>query len=121
MNATKKPVYAVVGVGPGNGAALARRFAAEGYAVALLARRPELTAKLAAKLSGSRPYACDAADPASVAAAFAAIGTRQRMPDKPDAFFIRPDAVAETALALTRQPPSAWSFEGEGRPFGEAW
>src|SRR5882672_3584506 len=37
-----KPVCAVVGVGPGNGAALARRFAAEGFAVALLARRTEL-------------------------------------------------------------------------------
>jgi len=36
---TQKPVCAVVGVGPGNGAAFARRFAAEGYAVALLARR----------------------------------------------------------------------------------
>ena len=35
---TQKPVCAVVGVGPGNGAAFARRFAAEGYAVALLAR-----------------------------------------------------------------------------------
>ena len=33
-----KPVCAVVGIGPGNGAALARRFAREGYAVALLAR-----------------------------------------------------------------------------------
>ncbi len=33
-----KPVCVVIGVGPGNGAALARRFAAEGYAVALLAR-----------------------------------------------------------------------------------
>ena len=34
----EKPICAVVGVGPGNGAALARRFAAGGYAVALMAR-----------------------------------------------------------------------------------
>ena len=37
--ANEKPqVCAVVGVGPGNGEALARRFAADGYAVALMAR-----------------------------------------------------------------------------------
>ena len=35
---TTKKVCVVVGVGPGNGAALGRRFAKEGYAVALLAR-----------------------------------------------------------------------------------
>ena len=33
-----KPVAVVAGAGPGNGAALARRFADGGYAVALLAR-----------------------------------------------------------------------------------
>jgi NAD(P)-dependent dehydrogenase (short-subunit alcohol dehydrogenase family) len=69
----KKPVCAVVGVGPGNGAALARRFHADGYAVALLARSTELTAALAKELDGSRAYACDVADAASVAAAFGAI------------------------------------------------
>jgi len=47
--------------------------------------------------------------------------TRQRMPGKPDSFFIKPDDVAETALVLTRQKPSAWSFEVEARPFGESW
>ena len=46
----KRPVCAVVGVGPGNGEAIARRFAADGYAVALMARGTELTAKLAAEL-----------------------------------------------------------------------
>ena len=39
----QKPVCVVVGVGPGNGSAFARRFAAEGYAVALLARSTGLT------------------------------------------------------------------------------
>ena len=67
------PVCAVVGVGPGNGASLARRFAAEGYAVALLARRPDTTTTLAASLPAARAYACDVADPASVSAAFASI------------------------------------------------
>jgi len=68
-----KPVCAVVGIGPGNGAALARRFAHEGYAVALLARRTEFSEKLAAELGDARAYACDVADADSVAKAFAAI------------------------------------------------
>ena len=58
----KRPVCAVVGVGPGNGEALARRFAADGYAVALMARRAELTAKLAAELPRAKSYACDVSD-----------------------------------------------------------
>jgi NAD(P)-dependent dehydrogenase (short-subunit alcohol dehydrogenase family) len=236
MNDGKKPVCAVVGVGPGNGAALARRFAAEGFAVALLARRTELSQEIAGTLPGARAYACDVSDAASVKAAFAAIRgdlgevevlvynagsgvwgtieevsaedfetswrvntlgaflvskevipamkaakrgsivfigatasrrgnvktaafapakaaqrslaesmarylwpagvhvsiivvdgvvdlpfTRQRMPGKPDGFFIKPDDVAETAFVLTQQKPSAWSFEVEARPFGETW
>jgi NAD(P)-dependent dehydrogenase (short-subunit alcohol dehydrogenase family) len=231
-----KPVCAVVGIGPGNGAALARRFAREGYTVALLARSRETSEALAAELADARAYACDVADAASVNAAFAAIRTelgevevvaynagsgtwgtiddltpqafeaswrvntlglflvaqevipamkakgkgsivvigatasrrgmprttafapakaaqrslaeamarhlwplgihvsliildgvvdlertRQAMPDKPDDFFIAPDAMAETAWWLTRQPRSAWSFEVEARPFGEKW
>jgi len=68
----KSPVCAVVGVGPGNGEALARRFAADGYALALMARRTDLTTKLAAELKRAKSYACDVADAASVEAAFAA-------------------------------------------------
>ena len=69
---SKRPVCAVVGVGPGNGEALARRFAADGYAIALMARRTELTAKLAGELPGAKSYACDVTEAASVEAAFAA-------------------------------------------------
>ena len=43
------------------------------------------------------------------------------MSDKPDSFFIKPDDVADTAFWLTKQHPSAWSFEVEARPFGESW
>jgi NAD(P)-dependent dehydrogenase (short-subunit alcohol dehydrogenase family) len=232
----RRPVCAVVGVGPGNGAAFVRRFAAEGFTVAQLARKTEFTERLAATLPSSRAYACDVADEASVARAFAAIrtdlgqvdvlvynagsgvwgsiedvtagaftdswrvnalglflaakevvpamkaagsgnivivgatasrrgaartaafapakaaqrslaesmarhlwpagihvsvivvdgivdlpATRQRMADKPDSFFIQPDDVADTALWLTRQKASAWSFEVEARPRGETW
>src|SRR4029079_2839519 len=53
-----------------NGAALARRFAAAGHAVALMSRQTELSAKLAKDLGDARAYACDAGDAASVAAAF---------------------------------------------------
>ena len=47
--------------------------------------------------------------------------TRERLPDKPDSFFIDPDDLADTAFALTRQKRSSWSFEVEARPFGEVW
>ena len=68
-----KSVCAVVGVGPGNGAALGRRFAREGYAVALLARTNDVSGPLAASLPDARAYLCDAAEPQSVAHAFEAI------------------------------------------------
>jgi NAD(P)-dependent dehydrogenase (short-subunit alcohol dehydrogenase family) len=236
MNERKKPVCAVVGVGPGNGAAFARRFAAEGYAVALLARNTALSTQLASTLPDARPYECDVGDAVSVERAFEAIrsqmgdvevvvynagsgvwgtiedvrpadfeaswrvnalgaflvakqvvpamkkagrgsivfigatasrrgaaktaafapakaaqrslaesmakhlwpagihialiivdgvvslpGSRGRMPEKPESFFIQPDDVADTALWLARQRRSAWSFEVEARPFGETW
>lgn len=236
MTTSALPVCAVVGVGPGNGTALARRFAAEGHAVALLARTTATTEPLAAALPHARAFACDVTDPASITAAFASIAaelgpvetllynagpgtwgtveettaeqleqawrvnalglllaaqqvipamkeagrgmilvtgatasrrgaarftafaaakaaqrslaqsmarhlgpqgihvallvvdgvvdlpyTRQMMPDQPDAFFMKPDDIAQVAWDTCRQPRSAWSFEVEVRPFGESW
>jgi hypothetical protein len=204
---TQKPVCVVVGVGPGNGAAFARRFAAEGYAVALLARTTGLMSGLAKELPVARAYACDAGDPAAVERTFASIesdlgsvviynagkgvwgsaeevtledfeaawrtntfgafaaarsvGRRQdcricfrqggpaqscriprpfarpsgiiidgivdepsiraKLAGKPDSFFVKPDDIADTAVMLIRQKPSAWTFELEARPFGETW
>ncbi len=230
-----RPVAAIVGIGPGNGAALARRFA-EDYRVALLSRSTDLSDKLAAEMGDARSYACDVADAASVDRAFTAVAsdlgpvdaliynagsgvfadvesitaaefeaawrvnaagllaashkvipamkakghgaivvigatasrrggartaafapakaaqrslaesmarhlgplgihvavviidgvvdiprTRQRMSDKPDDFFVKPDDVAATVHWLVGQPRSAWSFEVEARPFGEKW
>lgn len=73
MNMAKGTVCAVVGVGPGNGAAFARRFAAEGHRVALLARGTEFAQQLASTLPDARAYACDVSDAASVELAFANI------------------------------------------------
>ncbi|MFA6984658.1 MAG: SDR family NAD(P)-dependent oxidoreductase [Arenimonas sp.] len=235
-HAPRKPVCAVVGVGPGNGASLARRFAAEGYAVAMLARSSQLMSKLATELPMARAYACDVGDSAAVERTFAAIEAelgaidvlvynagkgvwgsaeevspesfeaswrvntlgafvaarcvipamkqrgagqiifigatasrrggakaaafasakaaqrslaeslaralgpagihvsliivdgivdepmmRAKLADKPDSFFVKPDDIADTAVMLTRQNPSAWTFELEARPFGETW
>ena len=231
-----KRVCVVAGVGPGNGAAFARRFAAEGYSIALLARHTEFSEQLASSLQDARAYACDVGEASSVARTFEAIRnelgepevlvynagsgvwgtveeataadfenawrvnalggflaakqvipamkragrgtivfvgatasrkagpksaafssakgaqrslaesmaralwpagihvalivvdgvvdlprTRQRMPDKPDDFFVKPDDVAEIGFRLTQQKPSAWSFEVEARPFRETW
>lgn len=70
----------IVGTGPGLSASLARRFAANGVQVALAARD---TAKLATLCheTGATAYACDASDPASVAALFAAVAAEQGAPD----------------------------------------
>jgi len=61
----------VAGVGPGLGIAVARRFAREGYRVAMLARERDKLAALAAEAPDRLvPIACDVTDPAQVNAAF---------------------------------------------------
>lgn len=58
----------VVGVGPGLGFSLVKRFAAGGMAVAMVARRKDRLERLLADapLEAVRPYACDAADKSDV-------------------------------------------------------
>ena len=67
-------VAAVLGVGPGLGAAVARRFAGEGYGVALMARREESVVGVKEEIEDgggtALPVLVDATDPDSVAAAF---------------------------------------------------
>jgi len=63
----------IVGAGPGLSASLARLLARQGRSVALAARRTDKLAPLAAE-TGASLHACDATDPASVAALFAAVG-----------------------------------------------
>jgi NAD(P)-dependent dehydrogenase (short-subunit alcohol dehydrogenase family) len=66
-------VAMITGVGPGTGAALARRFHEGDYQVAMLARDAGRLAGLAAQLPGSIAVPCDVADPAAARAAVARI------------------------------------------------
>ncbi len=70
-----KPVCAVVGIGPKNGAAFARTFFEAGYRVAMLSRSTELSEQIAKELGpdDARAYACDASRPEAVARAFEAV------------------------------------------------
>jgi NAD(P)-dependent dehydrogenase (short-subunit alcohol dehydrogenase family) len=230
------PVAIVTGVGPGTGAAIARRFAHDGYVVAMLARNRERLTLLEREIPNARAYQCDVTveaqldatieairsqlgapkvlihnavggafgnfmqidpevlnrnfqvntmallylarrlAPAMVAAGEGAIiasgntsalrgkagfagfaptkaaqrilaesiarelgpkgvhvayvlidavidleWTRKRWPDAPDAFFIKPAAIADEIWHVTHQDRSAWSFNVEIRPFGETW
>ena len=63
----------IVGAGPGLSASFARLLARRGHAVALAARDVGKLAALAAE-TGAALHACDAADPAAVAALFDAVG-----------------------------------------------
>ncbi|MES2217354.1 MAG: SDR family NAD(P)-dependent oxidoreductase [Pseudomonadota bacterium] len=232
----KKSLCVIIGVGPGNGSAIATRFAKEGYHLALLARTTTLSAKLADELGNANAYECDVSDENSIKQVFSQIQhdlgaidvlvynagsgawgnieeikpadfesnwrvnafglmlaaqqviptmkkngsgsiiiigatasrrggiktaafapakaaqrslaesmakylwpqgihvaliiidgvvdlpkTRQQMPNKPDSYFVKPVAVANSVYELTQQDSSAWSFEVEVRPFGEVW
>jgi NAD(P)-dependent dehydrogenase (short-subunit alcohol dehydrogenase family) len=72
----QKPVAAIVGVGPGLGTALARRFAVE-YTVAIVARNADYLAKVASEITASggraHPVPANTADESAIAAAFETI------------------------------------------------
>ncbi|MFL5283935.1 MAG: SDR family NAD(P)-dependent oxidoreductase [Rhodopila sp.] len=226
----------ITGVGPGTGAALARRFAQGGYTVAMLARTAERLQSLERALKMARGFVCDVSDPAAVSATLTEVRrdfgpvsvlihnavaglfgtfrkidpaalernfqinvmallhlarnvaddmvsagegtiittgntsawrgkpgfagfaptkaaqrillesiardlgpkgvhaayltidaiidvpwTRERWPERPDTFFIKPDDIAAEVWHIAHQPRSAWSFNVEVRPFGESW
>jgi NAD(P)-dependent dehydrogenase (short-subunit alcohol dehydrogenase family) len=64
-----QPVCVISGVGPGTGSALARRFAAGGQRVAMLARNAQRLGDLERELPGSKGYGCDVSDAGQVEAA----------------------------------------------------
>ncbi|WP_104197499.1 SDR family NAD(P)-dependent oxidoreductase [Cryobacterium sp. M15] len=69
------PVIAIIGAGPGLGAAVARRFGSEGYSIALIARNQSKLDAMAAELTSAgftaSAYAADVRTPASLEAALA--------------------------------------------------
>jgi NAD(P)-dependent dehydrogenase (short-subunit alcohol dehydrogenase family) len=74
-------VCLITGVGPGTGAALARRFASGGYRVAMLARSADRLAALEAELPGSRAFACDVGDAEALARTLADVRRVLGAPD----------------------------------------
>ena len=231
-----RPLALVTGVGPGTGTAIAQRFSAGGYSVAMIARNAERLAALEAEIANSKGNTCDVTDVARLEATLAAVNrdlgapsvlvhnavggawgnfleiepevlnrnfqvntmsllhlarnlapamvaagngaivatgntsalrgranfagfaptkaaqrilaeaiarevgpkgvhvayvlidavidlawTRKRYPNAPDAFFIKPAAIADEIWHVIHQDRSAWSFNVEIRPFGEAW
>lgn len=68
-----KNVCAIIGVGPGNGLALTRRFTREGYAVAMLSRDIDHLKELEGQILGAHAYEYDATDGERAAEVFARI------------------------------------------------
>ncbi len=62
MENTRSKVCVVTGVGDGTGAALVRRFAEEGYLVAMIARNRQRLDALDQELPTARAYPCDIAN-----------------------------------------------------------
>jgi NAD(P)-dependent dehydrogenase (short-subunit alcohol dehydrogenase family) len=69
------PVAVVTGVGPGTGAAIARRFSRGGYAVAMLARTRQRLLALEKELPNAKGYPCDVTDEAQLDSTIEAIRT----------------------------------------------
>ncbi len=104
-------VAAIVGVGPGIGLAVARRFAREGMDIALIARSGERLEAYREALAplGTAVQTCtgDAADPHELAKAFQDI--RERLGS--------PEVLVYNASVLKEAPPSRLSPEGFLREF----
>lgn len=73
-------VCVVTGVGPGTGAAVARRFAAGGYTVAMLARDRDRLAALERETANTWAYPCDVTDEAQLDATLGAIRAQLGVP-----------------------------------------
>ena len=82
---TDDRICAVVGLGPGMGMALARRFGREGYAIATVGRRAtrlrQHTGMLVAEGIRAVPFVGDAADRKSIAATFQSMGQNLGAPE----------------------------------------
>ncbi len=74
MSNPNKPLALVTGVGPGTGAAIARRFAESGYRVAMLARDAQRLSQLEREIPDSIAVPCDVANHEDLASAIQRIG-----------------------------------------------
>ncbi|HEU0250037.1 MAG TPA: SDR family NAD(P)-dependent oxidoreductase, partial [Solirubrobacteraceae bacterium] len=74
------PVVVVTGVGPGTGAAIARRFSRGGYAVAMLARSRDRLIALEQEIERARAYPCDVTDEAALQKTLDAVCAEQGTP-----------------------------------------
>jgi NAD(P)-dependent dehydrogenase (short-subunit alcohol dehydrogenase family) len=78
---SSNPVAVITGVGPGTGAAIARRFSLGGYAVAMLARTRERLSALERELPNAKGYTCDVTDEAQLDRSIEAICTDLGSPE----------------------------------------
>ncbi len=115
---TTQAAALIIGGGPGVSASCARLFAAEGMRVAIAARNPDKPALKALESEhGVRRYACDAAEPRSVADLFAQVesdlGTPRLVVHNIDGrvrdIFRKPITEADPELALQTVKNSAYS------------
>ena len=74
------PLIAIVGMGPGVSAAVARRFGRERFEVAAIARRADALKAQTDALADAHGYVADAADPSSLAAALARVAADHGVP-----------------------------------------
>lgn len=71
----------LIGIGPGTGAACARRFAADGYKVSMISRSEERLAAFAEEIANTIPYAADIADSDGFRSTLETIKSEQGLPD----------------------------------------
>lgn len=114
--AKQTPVAVVVGVGPGTGAALARRFA-KGYRVALVARSADYLKTLAGEIRAAGGEAleapADVANFSEVAGAFAAI--REKLSDPEVLLYNAGSGTWGTIVDITaEQYEAAWRVNAFG-------
>ncbi|MEV4252226.1 SDR family NAD(P)-dependent oxidoreductase [Spirillospora sp. NPDC049652] len=111
------PGVVIIGAGPGVGQAVARRFAAEGLPVALLARNRETLQAAAEALAPTgvpvATFTADAADKSSLEAALDKAVAEHGVPDAVvyNAALIRPDVLGELSV---RDHLDAWAVNVVG-------
>jgi NADP-dependent 3-hydroxy acid dehydrogenase YdfG len=104
----EKGVAAVVGVGAGLGAALARRFAVD-YKVALIARSAEIIEKVSDEIRAAGDIACPIQSDATIEGQIAATNAQIQRELGP----------IEILIYNAHQDRSAWTHELDVRPFTE--